>query len=136
MSPQQHPQSREAVMTELGWKINNLDSKIRINEQNVLNERKQVQLLNKNFLDFKKEMRDKVDLLLQENRKVQETMTKLQGLLSTMESKMKKGYARKEDVSELKKHEESVNVFKPEMSKAEANRVLDEILKKGTEAKA
>ncbi|MFH1424448.1 MAG: hypothetical protein ABIG20_02070 [archaeon] len=115
MSSGQQPLSREEVLNELSWRVNSLDSKIRINEQNILNERKQIQLINRNFLELKKELRERIDNLMQDMREIKDKISKVKiparSVLALGASASGAG-----------------------MTKEDAKRILDQIVSKGTGA--
>lgn len=124
------PQTRPgAAYAGQGTSIGSVETKTRINEQNILNAQKKVQLLSRNFLDLKKELREKVDLVFQKNHEMEKSVKKLTAAVERLEKKLPK-YAKSEDVKAVQKFHESVNVFKPELSKEEAGSILDDILKK------
>lgn len=63
-------QSQRNFMNDINWRLSSLDTKIRINEQNILNEGRRIQLISKNFLEFKKEIREKLEHVLEENHEI------------------------------------------------------------------
>ena len=120
MAEQPPKLSREEVLQNTNWRINTLESKIRVNEQNVFNMRKHMQMINHNLLDFKKEMREKLDGLLRQNSELAAATDKLRIVIDKM-GKQKKPTASPAEPVALKK----------DMTEGEASKVLDEILKKG-----
>jgi len=125
--------NQASMLSNMSWKLSNLDTKIRINEQNLISERRRVQLINKNLLDLKTEIRDKLDSVTTQSRELKQKMTALEKKVAKVEVKLSKKFAGKDEVHELKKFSESFNMFGTDMSKTEADKILDEILKK-TEA--
>jgi len=113
--PQLSPQQ---VMSNLKLQVSTLESKIRVNEQNIFNMRKHMQMVNHNLLDFKKEMRKKLDALMQQNADLEAATDKLR---IAIESVVK---TKERDVKVVKSTKVNKN-----MGKAEATKVLDDILK-------
>lgn len=125
--PQKHVSAQEE-MSSITWKLNNLETKVRINEQNVINDRRHVQLLNGNVLAMKKEFREKLDKILQQRTDYAKGIADLTNRVSALEGQMKKAVKRTE-ISAMQKFHEHFNYFDNEMSKEEADRILDDILK-------
>ncbi|MFH1450799.1 MAG: hypothetical protein ABIF92_02360 [archaeon] len=123
--PRQSPQQ---VAESLMWKVNNLETKVRINEQNIINDRRHVQLLNRNVLDLKKELRDKLDAVMQQRGDLPKKISDLELKVQNIEAKLKK-LVKREEIHALQKFHEHFNYFDKEMSKEEADRILDNIVK-------
>lgn len=121
-------QSPQSIMSDLSWRISSLETKVKLNEQNFFNLQERMQLINKNFLDLKKELRDRVDNLTDEAHDIEKTVKDLQSKVEKVGSKLATA-PRGEDVEQIKKFHETINVFKPEMSADEAKNILDGVLK-------
>jgi len=78
--------------------------------------------LSRNFLDLKKELRDKVDLAVDKNHDLEKSA---RDIMKKIEKLEKSGV--RTAVPKAKK-KESINVFKPEMTIEESDRILEEIL--------
>ena len=116
------PQNPQAAIADLMWRITSLETKVKLNEQNFFNLQERMGLINKNFLDLKKEIRDRADNLSDE-------MHDLEKKVSSLSEKFVKA-PKAADVEQIKKFHESINVFKPDMSTDEAKNILDEVLHK------
>lgn len=109
----------ERKIEDIFLRLNSTDTKIKINEQNLLNLQSRVQLLSKNLLDLKKEVRDQVDSITRKNSKMERLVNDLKKKVERFERK---------GISELISKGEEIK--KPsEMTKEEAEKVLDNILK-------
>lgn len=96
-------------------------TRIRINEQNIMNLQDKVQMLSKNFLNLKKEVRDRLSESSGGASKVGENLKKR---IEKIEEKVEK--LEKFGVEKGKKEEE----IKKGMTEEEADKALDDILKK------
>ena len=128
-TPKQTPKQQ---VSSLSWKLNNLETKARINEQNILNDRRHVQIMNRNILDLKKEFRDKLDKIMTERHDVTKKVSDLEVKVKNMERRVKR-FVKKEEISAMKKFHESFNYFDTQMTKEEADNILDDIVKKAEE---
>jgi len=81
-----------------------------------------MQLINKNFLDLKKEIRDRADNISDEIHDLDKRVESLRDKFAQA--------PKAADVDQIKKFHESINVFKPEMSADEAKSILDDVLTK------
>ena len=124
--PKQTPQQ---VTTDLTWKLNNLETKVRINEQNIMNDRRHVQLINTSILDLKKELREKTGNVLQEKHGLLKRVSGLELKMEHLERRLKR-FARREELATLQKFHKSFNYFDNEMTKDEADHILDDIVRK------
>ena len=118
-----------AETSGLTWKLNNMETKVRINEQNIMNDRRHVQLLNRGLLDLKKEVREKLDSVLSERHTVSKKVEELSIKVDSLERRVKK-FVKREEISALQKFHENFNYFDNEMTKEEADRILDNIVSK------
>ena len=125
-TPKKTPQQEVSNLT---WKVNNIETKVRINEQNVMNDRRHVQLLNKNVLDLKKEMRTKLDGILKERHDGTKKIEELTTRVENMERRVKK-FVKRTEISAIKKFHENFNYFDNDMTKEEADKILDNIVNK------
>ncbi|MDP7282138.1 MAG: hypothetical protein QF475_00670 [Candidatus Undinarchaeales archaeon] len=125
-TPKKTPQQ---AVSNLTWKVNNIETKVRINEQNVMNDRRHVQLLNKNVLDLKKEMRTKLDGILKERHDGTKKIEELTTRVENMERRVKK-FVKRTEISAIKKFHENFNYFDNDMTKEEADKILDNIVNK------
>ena len=78
----------QSVLSDLSYRLANLETKIRLNEQNFFNSQEKVQLLSKNFLDLKKELLNRVDNLTQEMHEVEKAVLELKKKVSSFETKI------------------------------------------------
>jgi len=111
------------------WKLNNIETKVRINEQNIINDRRHVHLMSRNLLSIKKEVHEKLDTLLHGSNDVTTTIAKLEKRVSALE-KLSKKLVHKKDIIALQRFHENFNYFDKEMTKEEADRILDGIVRK------
>jgi hypothetical protein len=102
-------------------------TKVRINEQNVINERKHAQLLNKNLIDFKGELRGKIDSITQQNRELKLSVNRVKEQIKTFTKKLK-DLPSKAELNELRRIQESATLYGRDMSKDEADDILDKVL--------
>lgn len=89
MTPEGTTDTR-SLINNLSMRISNLDTKVRINEQNILNEGRRIQLVNKNVLDFKKEIREKVERLMEASHDLQKALEKLGQKIEIIEELQKR----------------------------------------------
>ncbi|MDP7282215.1 MAG: hypothetical protein QF475_01065 [Candidatus Undinarchaeales archaeon] len=130
MAPPNQPKaSPKQAITDMTWRMNNLETKARINEQNIINDRRHVQILNKNVLDLKKELRTKTDSVMSGRQDVSKTVTELVTRVENIERRMKR-LVKREEVLAMKKFHENFNYFDKDMTTEEADHILDDILKK------
>ncbi|MFO7872371.1 MAG: hypothetical protein R6U26_01865 [Candidatus Undinarchaeales archaeon] len=102
--------------------LNSLSTKTRINEQNIMNLHNKLQVLSRNFLDFKKEIRDKVGSGVGKD---------FEELEKKIDKKMKQIDKKIEMLEKKKKIKEAVSpTSKKGMTSEEADKILDNILKK------
>ena len=80
-----------------------METRARVNEQNLINERRHTQLMDKNFLNLKKEIREKLDMALSNSKEAKEIAEKLKAKIEKLGSEIKSKYAQKSDVHEVKK---------------------------------
>jgi len=133
MSPAPPPkQTPQQVTSNLIWKLNNLETKVRINEQNIVNDRRHVQILNSAILELKQEMRDKVDTVLHDKHDLKKKVANLEIKVEGLERKLKR-FVKKEEVAALQKFHQNFNYFDTDMTKDEADKILDNIVKKSEE---
>ena len=110
------------MLSNLQMKLSSVETKIRINEQNLLNDRQHSQLINKNLLELKKEVRERLDKASQENR---ELSTRVDELSKRVEE-LGKGIRMQKPAAQ---QVQVVNLKKPQMSAKQASSILDNILK-------
>ena len=110
----------ERKIEDLTLRINSIDTKIRINEQNLLNLQSRVQLLSKNLIDLKKEVRDEVDESARKGEKIEKLVNELNKKIKSF----RRGSAGLALTSEIKGPGE-----KQEMTKEDAEKALDNVLK-------
>lgn len=102
--------------------LNSLSTKTKINEQNIMNLHNKFQVLSRNFLDFKKEIRDKVGSGAEKD---------FEELEKKIDKKMKQIDKKIEMLEKKKKIKEAVSpTSKKGMTSEEADKILDNILKK------
>ncbi len=118
---------KQADVSDFGWRLNSLTTKVRINEQNVINERKHAQLLNKNLIDFKGEIRGKIDSITQQNRELKLSMDRVKEQIKTLTKKLN-DLPSKAELNELRRVQESATLYGRDMSKDEADEILDKVL--------
>ena len=118
---------KQADVSDFGWRLNSLTTKVRINEQNVINERKHAQLLNKNLIDFKGEIRGKIDSVTQQNRELRLAMDRIKDQVKALTKKLK-DLPSKAELNELRRIQESATLYGKDMSKDEADKILDNVL--------
>ena len=128
-TPKQTPKQQ---VSSLSWKLNNLETKARINEQNILNDRRHVQIMNRNILDLKKEFRTKLDKIMTERHDVTKKVSELEVKVQNLERRVKR-FVKREEISAMKKFHEGFNYFDTQMTKEEADNILDDIVKKAEE---
>lgn len=107
----------------MGTRLNSIETKIRINEQNLLNDRQHSQLINKNLLDLKKEIRERLDAVSHETKELKIQVEELSGKVDVVGKQVKARVVRKAAPPK------PVNLAKPQMSSNEASKILDNILK-------
>jgi len=130
MDPVPKPKkSSQQQVTDLTWKLNNLETKARINEQNIINDRRHVQLISKNILNLKKEIREKMDTILTGRHDLGKNVSDLIERVKALE-KLSKKFVKKGEITALQKFHQNFNYFDKEMTKEEADRVLDDIVRK------
>ena len=88
--------------------------------------------MNRNILDLKKEFRDKLDKIMTERHDVTKKVSDLEVKVKNMERRVKR-FVKKEEISAMKKFHESFNYFDTQMTKEEADNILDDIVKKAEE---
>ena len=115
-------QSPQTMYEDLLWRMSSLETKVKINEQNLFNLQERMQLINTNFLDLKKEIRGRADNMSDE-------LHDLEKKLSSLREKFVQA-PKAADVDQIKKFHQSINVLSPEMSADEAKNILDGVLKK------
>ncbi|HIJ99353.1 TPA: hypothetical protein H1011_00830 [archaeon] len=118
---------KQADVSDFGWRLNSLITKVRINEQNVINERKHAQLLNKNLIDFKGEIRGKMESITQQNRELKLSMDRVKEQIKTLTKKLN-DLPSKAELNELRRIQESATLYGRDMSKDEADEILDKVL--------
>ena len=119
MSPQMTPQQIQELQ-QISATVSSLSTKIRINEQNILNLQSRVQLLSRNFLDLKKEMRGKTDIAVEKSNYAEK---KIKEIMKKLEKFEKEGF-----VSSGKDDKKEPDISKPKMTAEEAENILDDIL--------
>ncbi|MDP7260382.1 MAG: hypothetical protein QGI80_00245 [archaeon] len=118
---------KQVDVSDFEWRLNALMTKVRINEQNVINERKHAQLLNKNLIDFKGELRGKIDSITQQNRELKLSVNRVKEQIKTFTKKLK-DLPSKAELNELRRIQESATLYGRDMSKDEADDILDKVL--------
>lgn len=118
---------KQAYVSDFEWRLNSLTTKVRINEQNVINERKHAQLLNKNLIDFKGEIRGKIDSVTQQNRELRLAVDRIKDQVKALTKKLK-DIPSKAELNELRRIQESATLYGKDMSKDEADKILDNVL--------
>ncbi|HIK01764.1 TPA: hypothetical protein H1008_01495 [archaeon] len=118
---------KQANVSDFEWRLNSLTTKVRINEQNVINERKHAQLLNKNLIDFKGEIRGKIDSVTQQNRELRLAVDRIKDQVKALTKKLK-DIPSKAELNELRRIQESATLYGKDMSKDEADKILDNVL--------
>jgi len=121
--------SPQQKVIDLTWKLNNMETKVRINEQNIINDRRHVQLMSRNSLDIKKEVREKMGTILTERHDLGKKVSDLEARVKALE-KLSGNFVKKGEITALQKFHQNFNYFDKEMTKEEADRVLDEIVSK------
>lgn len=116
------PENIQTALSDAVYRITNLESKVRLMEQNFFNVQERVQLLSKNFLDLKKEVLGRVDTLSQEAHDIEKSASELRKKVTAIEAKITSvplvaGLA-------------AIQPVRTEMSSDEASRALDDVLKK------
>lgn len=122
-------QSPQAMLNDIAAKLSGIETKVKLNEQNFFNLNERMQLLSQNFLDIKKELLGKMDNLTEETHEIEKAFQELNEKMAKMDSRVMR-VPKAEDVEQIKKFHQSINVFKPEMSREEADKILDDVLKK------
>ncbi len=119
-------ESVQSILGDITYRISNLETKVRLTEQNSFNFQERVQLLSKNFLDLKKEILNRVDNLTQEAHDLERNMNDLKKKVAALEAKSSfSSYASG--------HAKLASVAVPshiEMSADDAKRALDDVMKK------
>lgn len=119
-------ESVQSILGDITYRISNLETKVRLTEQNSFNFQERVQLLSKNFLDLKKEILNRVDNLTQEAHDLERNMNDLKKKVAALEAKSSfSSYASG--------HAKLASVATPahvEMSADDAKRALDDVMKK------
>ncbi|MAF89151.1 MAG: hypothetical protein QF775_02285 [archaeon] len=118
---------KQVDVSDFEWRLNALMTKVRINEQNVINERKHAQLLNKNLIDFKGELRGKIDSITQQNRELKLSVNRVKEQMKTLTKKLK-DLPSKAELNELRRIQESATLYGKDLSKDEADDILDKVL--------
>jgi len=114
-------QTPQQIFDSLSWRFNNLDTKVRINEQNLLNMRKHSQLINQNFLDLKKEIRESVVNIQKTSHDMERKVNELSSKLNELESRLTQVQKTPFTKAKAKKPHE-------ELAEKSADQILDEIL--------
>ncbi len=107
-------------------RLGSIDTKLRINEQNLLNLQNRVQLLSKNLLDLKKETRGELDSLSNKTEKIKEDLDKLSLKIKGSESYLVNASIDKK-IEQLKAFQKKF--LTPNLTKEEAEKILDATLK-------
>jgi len=115
-------QGAQLTVDTLSWKVNSVDTKTRINEQNIMNERRHVQLVNKNLLSLKKELRDRVGQISRDSSDIKKKLQELEAKVTKLEETVKRGVPKKRERPKL-------DIFKSELSGEDADAVLDNLIK-------
>jgi len=123
-TPPPKKQTPQEMFESLSWRLNNLDTKLRITEQNVVNMRNHSQLINQNFLDLKKEVRDSVSNVQTKNHDLERELKQVQDKLTELESEINKI----KSTPVHKKLKLPIYEDKEQEEKKSADDVLDEIL--------
>ena len=114
----------QLVLNDITTRLANIETKVRLAEQNSFNTQERMQLLSKNFLDLKKEILNRVDNLSQEAHDIEKSSNELRKKITSLESKvsaasLSSGFARAA-IQPAKAAED--------MSLDEAKKTLDDIL--------
>ncbi len=119
-------ESIQSVLNDITYRLSNMETKVRLTEQNSFNFQERVQLLSKNFLDLKKEILNRVDNLTQEAHDLERNMNDLKKKVAALEAKSSfSSYASG--------HAKLASVATPvhaEMSPEEAKAALDDVMRK------
>ena len=115
-------QSPQSAMSDLMWRLSSVETKVKLNEQNFFNLQERVQLFSQNFLDLKTELRNRADNLTEELHDLEKKVDSL----GTKYAQSPKAA----DVEEIKKFHKAINVFSPDMSKDDAKKILDDVMRK------
>ena len=129
MAAQTKPIQANQQLLLLEQKMQNLLTKVRINEQNILNETRHTQLINRNLLEFKTDIVDKVDQLLRQMNEQQKMIGNLVNTIKELEEQVSNAPAR-EDLEELRSLANYKSTVDSEITKENAGDVLDDVLEK------
>ncbi len=115
-------QNPQGVLDEILYKVSNLETKVRLTEQNFFNSQERVELLSRNFLDLKKELLGRVDNLTHEAHDFSRALSEIRNKLALIESKL----------SAIPKitPAQQASAITAEISAEDASKTLDDVLKK------